>query len=197
MSHNAPAVEPDAFPADHDAALDHQPGSPSDRCAAPAAHARYQHRDRVPLDRPCPATRPDRNQRHHPGPNCPPARTKVRRNDQQDTYHEPAERARRRETPAANRKRIRPRAIRRRSSTRTFGRLAAAVIAPRRQPQRPLANTIIAATATAERLPHSPATATTSPAWTPSPAARPRTAVMPTSALRRLCRRWDYANSGE
>jgi hypothetical protein len=99
MSRNAPAVEPDAFRADHDAALDHQLGSPSDCCAAPAAHARYQHRDRVPLDRPCPAARPDRNQRHHPGPNCPPARTRVRRNDQQDTHHEPTERARRRETP--------------------------------------------------------------------------------------------------
>jgi hypothetical protein len=32
------------------------PGSPSDRCAAPAGHAGHQHRDRAPLDRPCPAT---------------------------------------------------------------------------------------------------------------------------------------------
>jgi hypothetical protein len=34
MSHNAPAVEPDAFRADHDAALHHQPGSPAARLTA-------------------------------------------------------------------------------------------------------------------------------------------------------------------
>jgi predicted nucleic acid-binding protein len=92
----------------------------------------------------------------------------------QDTYDELTERARRREILQRAESEFDPAPFDA-EAARILGRVTAAVIATRRQPRRPLANTMIAATATAERLPYSPPTPTTSLAWTPSPAARPRT----------------------
>jgi hypothetical protein len=80
MSRDAPAVEPDAFRADQDAALHHQPGS---RLPAEQPQQRMLHANIVIVRRRIdPAQLPCRwRSGPSPGPNCPPARTKVRRND--------------------------------------------------------------------------------------------------------------------